>query len=744
MLPLLSKLKEEIKAVVGEDATISFPDKNILVNRLNLQTTRKNYAALIEGSADIILAFGLLSNEVIGKMTTFKKPTILFGAVNKDLLEFNFDKEVSGIENFTYLVSSQSYKEDLKTLKQLTDFKNLAILVDAGIENVLPLKATFDKEITALDADYKLVPFTSVEDILNNIEGADTVYMVGGFFLSDEENSKLAQAFIDRKLPSFTVNGVKVVESGVMGTNQSDDNLTTFFRRIALTIEQYINGTTLETLPVKINNESKLTINYNTAQLVGVPIKYSLLGVTNFVGDFKNVLSQKNYNLLTVIDDAIKNNLSLQSDQREIQLSTQDLKTAKSDYLPALDANANATYLDPDTAEISLGQNPEFSTDGNLTLNQTIFSEASNANIAIQKNLLKAEKENYNASQLDLIFSASNSYFNALILKANTQIQIQNLELTKTNLQIAELNFKAGEKGKSDVLRFRSELAQDTQMMIEAINALAKGFIDLNQVMNNPTDFEIDVVEASLDKGVLKQYNYDRFFELLDNPSLREPFTSFLIAEAKKNAPELKSLDYNLIAIDRNIKLNTYGRFLPTLSLQAQYSETFSRAGAGKSAPQGFGLVDNSYNAVANVTIPILNRNRANINLKTSKIQKEQLEINQADIELLLDVNVRNGILNLVNEISNIKLSKISEEAARESLELTQTSYSSGAVAIIELIDSQNNFLNARLSKANAIYNYLINALQLERFLGYYFVLNTDADNEAFTQRFFEFLNKQN
>ncbi|MEL6916821.1 MAG: TolC family protein, partial [Bacteroidota bacterium] len=499
-----------------------------------------------------------------------------------------------------------------------------------------------------------------------------------------------------------------------------------------------------EELPIKLDYEPKLTINYDTAQLVGVPIKYSLIGVTDFVGNFKNVLSQKNYNLLTAINDALTNNLSLRSDQKEVELSVQDFKTAKSDYLPSLDANANATYIDPDLAAISQGQSPEFSTDGDLTLNQTIFSEPSNANITVQKNLLKAEQENYNSLQLDLIFTASNSYFNALILKANTQIQIQNVELTKTNLEIAELNFEAGEEGKSDLLRFRSELAQDTQTMIEAINSLEQGFIDLNQVVNNPVGLEIDVEEPSLDKGLLKRYNYDRFFELLDNPSLREPFTEFLIAESKKNSPELKSLDYSLIATERNIKLNGYGRFLPTLSVQAQYNGTFSRSGAGKTAPEGFGLVDNSYNAVANVTIPILNRNRTNIDLKTAKIQKEQLEINRADTELLLDVNVRTGILNLINEISNIKLSEISEEAAKESLELTQTSYSSGSVTIVELIDSQNNYLNARLSKANAIYNYLINALQLERFIGYYFVLNSEDDNEKFTQRFFEFLSTQN
>ena len=221
-------------------------------------------------------------------------------------------------------------------------------------------------------------------------------------------------------------------------------------------------------------------------------------------------------------------------------------------------------------------------------------------------------------------------------------------------------------------------------------------------------------------------------------------FIDFLIEESYKNAPELKSLDYNLEATERNIRLNGYGRFLPTLALQGQYSSTFSRSGAGSTAPQGSSLVDNSYNAGLSLSIPIINQNLSNINRQTSRIQKEQLEINKSNVELGIEVNIRNAVFNLINQMSNIQLSKISEETAQEALELTQASYTNGAVNIVQLLDAQNNYLNAQLARANATYNYLINSLQLERFLGYYFLLNTEEKNNEFRQRFFEYLNARN
>ena len=743
--PLLLELKDQIKAVVGEDAIINFSEQNILVNNYDLLKARENYDTLLQNETDIILAFGVINNVIISKQTSHGKPTILFGAVNKDISGIDMSKKTSGIRNFTYLIDSKSYKDDLKRLKELTNFKKVGIIIEQQLVDVLSLQQTFEPILKELEVDFLIIPYASTSDIGKELDGLDAVYLAGGFFLTDDEVKELAKVFIKKKIPSFTNSGIDQVKLGFMATNQAEDNLEQFSRRISLIVELYVNGTSLSELPVFIDYNPRLTINYNTAELVDVPIKYSLINDTDFVGEFKNAISEKQYNLLSVIENVLDKNLSLQSLQKDIDLKDQDVKTAKSNYLPSLTAAANGTYIDPKVAEISNGQNPEFSTDGNLTLQQTVFSESANANIDIQKSLQKAQQENYNAEELNTIFDASNAYFNALILKANAQIRLQNLALTKKNLELAEQNFDAGQSGKSDMLRFRSEMAQNTQAMVEAVNQLEQAFISLNQILNNPIATEIDIEDVELDKGIFKNYNYDELTNLLDDPKLREPFIEFLIEEAQRNAPELKALAYNLDVTERNIKLNGSGRFLPTVALQGQYNRTFSRSGVGSTFPTGFpASPDGNYNVGVNVSIPIFNRNQTNINKQIAVIQKDQLEINRDNTELSISANIRNSVFNLVNQISNIELSKVSEETAKESLELTQTSYSNGAVNVVQLLDAQNNYLSAQLSRTNAIYNYLINALHLERFLGYYFLLNSEDENAKFRQRFLEFLNNKN
>ncbi|MEM0992692.1 MAG: TolC family protein [Bacteroidota bacterium] len=745
VVPLLDQLQAQIIAVVGEDATIVFKEENLLVNDFNIATAQQNYQQLLANETDIILAFGVINNLVVGQQDNYPKPTILFGLVNRDLIELDQNKTTSGVENFTYLIQSESYEDDLVALKELTDFEKVGIVVEEKVVDIFPFEEVFEQELSTLEAAYLLIPFQSVEDIVSNLEGIDAIYLAGGFLLSPEEIKQLADTFIERKLPAFTSTGIEDVKSGLFATNQSASSIEQIQRRIALTVEAYVNGAKLSELPVFIDYEPRLTINFNTADLIGVPIKYSLISTTDFVGDIDNVVAEEEYNLLSAIAQALDQNLSLNADQKDIDLVGQDIQNAKSDYLPLIEAGVTANYVDPKLAEISFGQNPEFSTAGTITASQLIYSRAVSTNIAIQKKLLSAQQENFNAAQLDVVADVSSVYLSTLIAKVNARIQLQNLNLTKQNLQLARQNFEVGESGKADVLRFESEVAQNTQSMVEAINQLEQNFVLLNQLLNNPVDRGIDVEDVALDEDLLEKYNYEELTAYLDDTNLRDRFIEFLVQEALRNAPELRSLNYNLEATQYSVDLFDKGRYYPTIAAQGQYNAVFSRNGAGSETQlvTGGAVPNTNYNLGVNISLPIFNQNQNNINLQTAKIQKEQLSLNQDNLELAIASNVRTNVLTLINQISNIQLSEISERTAKEALELTQTAYSSGAINLIQLLDAQNNYLNAQLANAAAVYNFLINTVQLERSLGYFFLLNTEEKNADFRRRFFDFINNK-
>ena len=709
-----------------------------MVNNFDSSTALNNYNVLVENNTDIIIAFGVVNNAVISKIGTYQKPTIVFGALSEELL--TDESLVSNITNYTSIVTSQSYTEDIKLLQKLASPKTIGVVVEKAFMDNLPIASTFNDISKDLNIEIKLIPFDSLSDITSSLDNIDAVYLAGGFYLSDSEMQELANVFIEKRLPSFTSNPVKDVINGILATSHDKSELNQFFRRIALTVESILNGNALATLSTKLEAKGTLTVNYNTAEKIGLPLKYSLIASTSFVGNPKEIVADKTYTLVSVMQEAITENLELQTIDKDISLTKKDLELAKSDYLPNITAGVTGTYVDPQLAEVSNGQSPEITTSGNVTLQQTIFSEAANANISIQKSLTDAQQENYNSEALNTVFNTATAYFTALILKANLSIQNQNLELTKYNLKIATENYEAGQAGKSDVLRFKSEMAQNTQQMVEAINKLEQGYYVLNQLLNNPIDTKIDVEEAELKKGVFSNYNYEQLGQFLDDPTLRFPFIKFLVQEAINNAPELKALDYNVKATERSERLYGAGRFLPTFALQGQYNYEFSRSGTGSSFPSGFPVIPDGYYTVGlNVSLPIFNQNRQNINKQIATLQKEQLEISRDNITLNIEKNINDAVLQLINQISNIQLSKVFEDTAKEALDLTQTSYANGAVNIVQLLDAQNNYLQAQLASANATYNYLQSSMQLERSLGLFFLLQDESERTAFIQRFLEF-----
>lgn len=736
-------LQKEVKAVVGEDAQIIF-DKNILSSDYSIEKAKANYSAL-QQRCDIILSFGEYSNAVIGQAKSYPKPVIAVGDLRDNVSQKITKDSTSGKHNLLYLTASDNILDGLKSLKMLSDFNTVGIALEEQIVEIIDFDEIIGKALNNAGIKYKLIPYQSLADITRQLDGVDALSLASSYSLPQSDIKKLAQVLIEKKMPSFSSSRRSDVKNGIMASNIASDDLTRFFRRIALSIEAYVNGTNFSKMPVLINFSQNLTVNRNTALTLNIPFQYALIGQINFIGKAKvNPKAETVYNLPQLINDVLNKNLSLRSSKKEIAIQEQGVKSAKSNYLPSVTFSAAGTYIDPEIAKLSSGQNPEFKTAGTVTLQQLLFSADANANIKIQQSLASAQREKFNTEQLDAIFNAANAYFNVLMLKTNVEIQTRNLTLTKKNLQIAEENYKAGQSGKTDLLRFRSQKAQNTQALVEAVNQLNKSHIAINQLTNNDLDTEIDVTDASFEDDIFKTYNYTEFMTWAKRPSIRKRFIDFLVHEAINNSPEIKQLTYNLKAAQQQVKLYSQSNhFIPTVSLQGQYINEFSRSGQGADFPSGFPTPPgNSYNIGINFSFALFNKNSNRINRTKARLQTEQLAINQRNIKESISANMHNGMLDLIDKVTNVELSKVSEESAKEALELTQAAYSNGAVNIVQLIDAQNNYLNAQQAKANATYNYLLKMLQLERYIGNYFLLSTEQDIQKFNHRFLTF--KQN
>ncbi|WP_321516463.1 TolC family protein [Marinifilum fragile] len=739
---ILNLLKAEIKSVVSQEATVVFKKEYYLMNQLSQEKAKENYETVVNSEdVDLILSFGSFNNFVIAQNKAFPKPVILFGVINDDFIEFPEGQNTSQVKNLTYILTPKSYKEDLSEFKEMYPYKKVGIILDEYLTEIYPVKETLDKILGEIKSEYKIISISSVNELDAQLEDVDAVYISGGLYFSMEEKQRMIDMINNRNLPSYTSLVEEFSSLGVLFNTQPVNELNQFLRRIALNIEAAVLGSDLSDLPIYLDVETKLLLNIETSFRINFPLKYSFLIKTNIVGNANNLAYKKSYYLDNFVYQLLENNLSLKASKYDINLAKQEVKLANSQYLPNLTSSVTGSHIDPDLAEVSNGSNPEYTTSGNVSVEQLLFSEQASGNIKIQKKLASASEENYNATEKDAILDAGVTFYNALIAKANYLINDENLRVTRKNFEIAQQNYSAGQTGKGDVLRWRSELALATQNIVNAYTNFIQAMHAINQLLNNPIDYKIDIKHSLVDEKTEDQFDYKGLIKLIDDPILRDKLLKYLETVAIENAHELKSLQFNIEASERSAKLYQRSKFLPTIALQGGYNHTFSKDGKGSTYPTGIvGAPDGYYNVGVQLSLPIFNQNQRSLNRQKSLIQQKQLNIQKENTETLIKKNVNDIVYALLSLYTNIELSKLTTQTAKESLELMQISYSNGAIGITSLIDAQQAYFQAQQQQASAGYNFYLTLLQMERVLSYYFFLNPDEENQIFIQNLQNYL----
>ena len=94
-----------------------------------------------------------------------------------------------------------------------------------------------------------------------------------------------------------------------------------------------------------------------------------------------------------------------------------------------------------------------------------------------------------------------------------------------------------------------------------------------------------------------------------------------------------------------------------------------------------------------------------------------------------------------LNDVSTRGL--VAAEAAEKNLKVVQDAYGRGAISYLNLLDAQNAALVSRLVAANAVYDCLIDFMNVQRAVSRFNVLETDEDNRAFIERLVTFVEQE-
>lgn len=732
----ISSLQSELTSLLGSKYTLQIADKDVLSADWSAEKAKRLYLQLVEDSRiRIIIGGGVITTTMLAAEKSYSKPVMAIGLIDPEIQGVPPAKgNRSGIHNFTYILFNRSVKNDLSHFHKIVPFNNVAVIADEELLK-LTLNTARPMRLSDTGQTVTLMPIPvsrTTDDVLTTAATAQAAYIsyLGRF--SEQERQDLIQALTDRGIPTFGAS-VKDARMGALAAIAPEENQLTLMRRLALNIEAILAGKNASELAVQIDFAEALTINMQTAKMLGISPTFSILSQATLLHEFE-VPGTPATTLVEAMQAASLNSLDVKIEQSSVTIAGEDVSLAISRWRPSVNASGNYTVIDEDTAGASYGTHAEKTSAGELSAQQILYSDDIVGNIAVNRHLLQSAISTEAQVRLDSILTTAEAYLN--ILKAKTAIVIyqENLVLTNKNLAIAKKREAIGYSGRSDVYRWQSKQAMAETDLFAAKNNYRLAKHELNRTLNRPLDEAFTVKELSLADQFAGNRPAEKIRALVQTPLSLETFTLFLIDEAMRNAPEIEQFEAAIAAQERQLLSYQRKRYLPVVSLNGKRQRVFSRDGEGSSYP-GVDPIDDTWNATMNMTWALLQGGANNSNIRKTQSAITKLKDQKHRLDTLIQINVRSSLIDLTNNAVNLENSKRASQFAGKSLTLVTDAYEKGKVSVVELVDAQNSALNAELAALNSEYDFLISQLSLERSIGHYTLLKSTDENQAFLDR---------
>ena len=717
----LELIISEIQDLNKNDFTIEFPDEKIKHGNWQVGQIRTELLDLLnDPSIDLIITNGILGSQQAAQIKSLNKPVIATVVADRVLQRLPYEESgVSGKSNYVYISDDRTVGNDLRKFHQLVQFHHLGIVVDKLFLDSLPELMNITEGAQS-ELGFKLT-FIPVSNHLGSALGEmpndiDALYVPPLLRFGHEEFKQFAQKLITIKMPSYSLMGREELKAGLLATSSGRDRDTIrYARRIALLIQSILLGENAASLKVALAQPEKLAINMQTARAIGFSPNWRFLETADLLYE-DNIQNQTLLTLTQAIEEAVAANLSLQVDRLDLELAKDRVTNTRSSLLPQLNIGTGITQIGEDQAEI---QGSERSADGSLNLSQTIYSESQRSGYAVAKLLQQAEDANLQSSILDVVSNSATSYLQLLSAEATEEVRKSNVKVTETNLELAESRLRIGSSDRSEVLRWRSQIATDRRNLYAAEASREQAGINLNQLLHKPLSEPIGVTDNGISDqlSILESEKFTRFF---DNPRSFEVFTEFEVERAIDNAPELKRSQHIIASNERELKAAKRSYYVPDVNLNARYGENFDRSGTGSNNSL---LLDDEWSVGIEASLPIFTGGALKSEVSRSRNTLLQNQYNNENLQEQIETRVRNSLKQAKGSYPAIRLANDAAQAAEENLSLVIDSYSQGAVSITDLIDAQDASLEANLAAVNAQYQFMIDWIEVQRAIANFDVL---------------------
>ena len=737
---ILELVKGEILALTEDEFDIHIGEEDVYIAdwtpESNQQLLDQVYS---DDNIDIVLTIGVVSTNAAIQQKDIPKPTVATLVLDRELQNAPLTEDhTSGVKNLSYTAFSNTFGESIRKFYEVIPFSKVAWIVNRHVITAIPALQEQAQEF--LKEQGVEVEFISIEDSIDEaLEeislDVDAVIVAPQSYLSSEQMRYLADGLIERRLPSLALTGKNDLRIGLLvSVTQEEIDYVRLSRRIALNVQSILLGDPASELPVFIEESDQLSINMATARAIGFSPSWDVMSQADLM--YREQIDMQEISIVDAIRVALRENLSIAAQIKSVDSTEQNIRQAWARVLPQVNLSNTYSRIDEDRAVAALGSAPEKSASANVTASQVLYSNDLFRNITIEKEQQQSRREALVELRLDIALNTAIAYLEVLKRKNQERIQRENLRVSKANLRLAQSREDVGYSGPADVYRWESEIATNQQNVIRTRENYNGALVQLNRFLHRPLEDQYRLQEPRPDSEFFVMEK-SRIVGYTRNAELYRLFRDFFVEEALRHAPEVRQLAAQIAAQENVVKKSKAEFWQPDVSASISLTDNYYEGGSGVASAQTTNDRDTTFSVKA--AFPLFEGGDKVATVRQAQASLQQLTLQKAATEELVEQDMRTRLHDVGASSEAIDLSQEAAEAARKSLELMTESYSQGTVGITDLLDAQNARLNADLNAENAAFDFMIDIMEVQRSLGYYFFMLDEVERDEWYERFEQF-----
>lgn len=356
----------------------------------------------------------------------------------------------------------------------------------------------------------------------------------------------------------------------------------------------------------------------------------------------------------------------------------------------------------------SFGQNISnnengWSSSGNVGVGTSVtIYQGGQINNTIEQNRLNLERNEVQMERYDnqTIAQILQSFLTILGNQERLKYLLDVLKTSGEQLRQGQSKYQVGLILESDYLLLEAQYYSDSNNVVDTRINIENNLLDLKVLLSmDPTD-QLEIISPDTDN--------------LDELKASLPSEEEALSLAMAYMPDIRMGDYDIKIAEKSVSM-AKGNYLPSISANANIGMgVFSFDGTGMkqwcSKP--------TESAGISVNIPIFNRGATKANVKKSQIALEQSRLDYEQTQLSVRQTVVQAYRDVISAYNAFKVSEVKENAYNKSFDAYNIQYRYGKITTVELLQQQNNYLNALNTYLQNKYSLLMKRKILDIYMG--------------------------